>query len=46
MKKVINIDWQPYVDGWYDALNDAHNHNLDMVGQYQYVEAINEEDYE
>ena len=33
------------VDQWYDSLNDTHTHELHHAF-YDYIQAINEEDYD
>ena len=51
------INYQPFVNDWYDSLNDAHTHSVpDTFGddhcsrfhQYVYdcIDCINDEDYE
>ena len=46
MKKVEVFDWSDSVDGWYDGLNDDVNNNLSALNVYEYLEVLNEEDYE
>ena len=46
-EKVEVFDWSDSVDQhWYDGLNDAVNNNLSALNVYEYLEVLNEEDYE
>lgn len=46
MKRVEVLDWSDHVDDWYDGLNDAVNNSLSARTVYEYLEVLNEEDYE
>ena len=39
------IDFQPFVNTWYDELNDANEHQLNHI-VYACLECITDEDYE
>ncbi len=42
---MVYINYQPFIDGWYDQLNDAHSHGLTHI-VYECIDAITDEDYE
>jgi len=46
MKRVEVMDWSDHVNDWYDGLNDAVNNNMSARTVYEYLEVLNEEDYE
>ena len=46
MRKVEVLDWSDHVDDWYVGLNDAVNNSLSARTVYEYLEVLNEEDYE
>ena len=42
MKIVETMDWSESINGWYDGLNDASEHDLKCI--FEYLDAINEEE--
>jgi len=46
MKRVEVMDWSDHVNDWYDGLNDAVNNSMSSQTVFEYLEVLNEEDYE